>query len=316
MDRSIKWWIALAGGCVIVVALVVVGTQVGDPQRPAYADPPAPAAFGAEMMDGPADPQTPQGLPGEESTPTPAAAPEMPAQPTQRAPIVMIDPGHGGSEVGAVHRNYAGAYDVVEKNVNLSIGLRLAALLEADGYAAVMTRNSDDQVNEPPVDRNGDGRLNTRDDLQARVDRANEAKADLFVSIHNNGSSSPWESGTEVWYDPLRPFGEKNLALARLAQSSIIEQVALAGYRSIDRGIKDDTNYRIFNGRAFNLFVLGPARGNSFKRTATEMPGILGESLFVSNDADAAFLRLESIQQGIAEGYRAAISAYFQMYAE
>ena len=63
-----------------------------------------------------------------------------------------------------------GRVELVEKDVNLAIALFLADELREAGYQRVLTRTTDTRVNEPPVDRNGDGRIDDDDDLQARVD--------------------------------------------------------------------------------------------------------------------------------------------------
>lgn len=225
---------------------------------------------------------------------------------------IVIDPGHGGPwDVGAVHRNAYGGVDVVEKGVNLRIALKLRDLLEEANYRVVLTRDADRGTLEVESDEPGNRRI--RADLQARVNTANEARADLFISIHNNGSTSPGESGTEVWYSKDRPFAAQNLALARLIQENLVKQIRAVGHDVRDRGVKDDSSFRIWQGRRFNLFVLGPPRNEPSSKTATLMPGALGESLFVTNAAEAALLRQERTLEAIARGYFDAIQGYFGM---
>jgi N-acetylmuramoyl-L-alanine amidase len=239
-----------------------------------------------------------------------------PAQPIGQGKTVYIDPGHGGLESGAAHTNADGKADVVERDVNLSIGLKLRALLEANGFRVAMSRSSNASPNTPPVDRNDDGRISSRDDYQAVVDLANESKADVMVSIHNNGSTNKELSGTEVWFSPLRPFADRNLLLARLLQQNLVASLRGLGYNVVDRGIKDDSAYRIFNGRPYEIFVLGEADNTRFHPRAAQMPAALGESLFLSNDADAAMLGQDRTQDAIAQGYFNAIVAYFARLAE
>ncbi|MCL4465430.1 MAG: N-acetylmuramoyl-L-alanine amidase, partial [Chloroflexi bacterium] len=187
--------------------------------------------------------------PSEAPTPTPTAplAPTPAAQPTSTLPVtIAIDPGHGGPDAGGSHRNAAGVVDLTEKEANLAIAIRLAELLRADGYQVVLTREADKAVNDSPQDWTGDGQINSRDELQARVDIANAAGARVFVSIHNNGSSSPGQSGTEVWWSPDRPFADDNFFLATQAQAAILKRLADAGYRSVDRGTKSDHAFRIW----------------------------------------------------------------------
>lgn len=327
MRGRFGWWMAITAVGLLAIATVAFdGPVARGPQTAAGSANLAPATSGVGMLETPTAQETPDGVETEpQPTPTPVAPSEQPLPSmiqasgselvsSKRAPIVAVDPGHGGSEIGAVHYNYAGQADIIEKNTNLEIGLRLAALLEADGYGVVLTRGGDESANEPPIDRNGDGRINARDDLQARVDKANEAGADVFISIHNNGYPSPSQSGTEIWYDATRPFADKNLALAHLAHDQLVAHLAQAGYRTVARGIYEDSAWKVYNGRPFSLFVLGPARVDGWKQRATNMPAILGESLFVSNPTEAALLQQDRILQALAEGYRDAVVAFFEMF--
>lgn len=230
-------------------------------------------------------------------------APPVTATPTVRpnARKVALDPGHGGAEIGAA------AAGLAEKDINLRIALKLAELLRERDVDVVLTRDSDRTVSPEYM---GGGYPGVGRDLQARVDTANAAKADLFLSIHNNGSNDPGISGTEVWYSGQREFGEENRRLARLAQAALVKSIRALDYPVVDRGIKDDSNFRMFQGRVYNIYVLGPGTG-ARPHVATAMPGILGETLFLSNVRDAAMLRQERTLEAIAAGYRDAIVAYF-----
>jgi N-acetylmuramoyl-L-alanine amidase len=230
--------------------------------------------------------------------------------------IVFIDPGHGGPETGAVHVGADGKVDLIERDLNLKIGLKLRALLQADGFTVAMSRTSAASANTPPMDRNGDGRVNNRDEYQAVVDLANESKADLFVSIHNNGAGSKDVSGTEVWFSPLRPFADKNLLFARLLQSNLVASIRALGYDTVDRGIRDDSVFRVFRERYYEIFVLGEADGTRAHPRAGNMPAALGEGLFLSNEADAAMLAKESTLDALAQGYYNAVVQYFARLAK
>ena len=96
---------------------------------------------------------------------------------------IAIDPGHGGSDPGAV------ANGLREKDLTLAVSLALKEELESyDGVRVVMTRTTDTRPSE-----------NTSADLSSRVDMAAAADADALVSIHFN-SGSPIANGAEVWY--------------------------------------------------------------------------------------------------------------------
>ena len=123
---------------------------------------------------------------------------EMPKNPSVKAAgIVVIDPGHGGPDTGAV-QNF-----IAEKDLNLDISLRAARLLERKGYDVYLTRTDDD----------GDV------GLLDRADAANILRASLFISIHNN--SLPEEKlyrsrefGTTVLYNAKAVRPAYDLAVA------------------------------------------------------------------------------------------------------
>ncbi|MBD2497381.1 N-acetylmuramoyl-L-alanine amidase [Nostoc sp. FACHB-280] len=112
--------------------------------------------------------------------------------------IVVIDPGHGGKDSGA-----PGLGGLLEKDVILPIGKRVAAILERNGVQAVLTRDADFFV-----------------ELQGRVDIAERANATLFVSIHANSvDSRPDVNGLEVYYY------DSGYALAEVVRKTILEDI-------------------------------------------------------------------------------------------
>ena len=102
--------------------------------------------------------------------------------------LIVIDPGHGGSDVGAQNKSLG----INEATVTLDICKRLATLLQQQGWTVIMTRTAD-------VDVSYWGSSAT-EELGARVKVANEKKADLFVSVHCNASVSPNSNGTSIHY--------------------------------------------------------------------------------------------------------------------
>ncbi len=111
-----------------------------------------------------------------------AATPAVPSPTSPEAPssrTIVIDPGHGGDEVGAI-----GAGGTMEKDVTLSIARKLRALVQNSlGYQVFLTRDKDDVVA-----------------LDDRTAVANNYKADLFVSIHANASRAKGAHGSEVYF--------------------------------------------------------------------------------------------------------------------
>lgn len=240
-----------------------------------------------------------------------------PARSSRAAPatprrVIYLNPGHGGADQGAVHKDAVGKVDLTEAEANLGIALKLAALLREKGYTVILSREGDEDAPDEPRDINGDGRLNYRDGLQRVIDEANEQKADLLISIHNNGAPTRDARGTEIYYCASRPFADQNRRLARLALTHILEELKKAGYEPLNRGIKDDRV--LYRGRG-HLFLLGPAGTSTWRRQVhpreTKMPGILGETLFVTNDVEAALLKRDDIRAAIARGYAAAVDAFF-----
>lgn len=253
--------------------------------------------------------------------PSPTAAPaatravvtatSLPQVTTGKRPLIAVDPGHGGGEVGATHANAAGQV-IREKDVNLAIARRLRTLLEASGYQVVLTRDADVGANQPPIDGNGDGTIDLQDDLQARIDIANAAGAQLLLSIHNNGHADGAQSGSEVYYCQHRPHAERNLTLAQALQRAFVRRLTAVGHPVADRGVKGDENFRILNGVPQHVSLLGPPQPPRILR-ASQMPGVLGESLFLSN-AEGALLAREDVQQAVAQAYFDAVDAYFSRY--
>ncbi|MCL5026397.1 MAG: N-acetylmuramoyl-L-alanine amidase [Chloroflexi bacterium] len=219
------------------------------------------------------------------------------------ARIVAIDPGHGGPDAGATHRDAQGKVDLREKDVNLAVALRLARMLRGAGYQVVLTRETDTALTgmESP-----DLIARTIQEQQARIDIANSAAADIVVSVHHNGYGDPAVGGTETYYCPDRPFAEQSRVLAQSVLEGIIARLGQVGYATRNRGVKDDASIGARYGQPHS-FLLGTNPGIDPSR----MPGIFGEALFVSNDEEAALLQRDDAQKALAQGYFDGIQAYF-----
>ena len=121
---------------------------------------------------------------------------------------VFIDPGHGGSDPGAVNESFG----ITEAFVNLDIAKRLQSILYARGYETMMSRTTDDFVG-----------------LRERANMANNWGANYFISVHSNASENPNANGTETLYHRENTTGER---LANEIQVQLILQNNLS-----DRGI-------------------------------------------------------------------------------
>lgn len=266
------------------------------------------------------------------STPTPAATATATAAPTApptlnpatltatptatstsapglaRPLTVTIDPGHGGDQVGASHIFPDGTV-LQEKALTLRVATRLHVLLQQAGLTVVQTRTTDSEV--MPLDGqniNADGSVDLRDDLQARVDMANNAHSNLFVSMHFDGDANPAIKGTYVLYDPDRPFTSQSETLAQIMDTNLVQAMQAAGYSSDDHGPTPDTEQ--LGGDHY--YLLGP-ESDTIARPSL-MPAVICEPLFLTNDQDATALLSDAFVDDVAHGYANGITAYARQF--
>jgi N-acetylmuramoyl-L-alanine amidase len=225
----------------------------------------------------------------------------------RRDASVTLDAGHGGPEIGTSH-TYPDGLVIQEKALNLRVMLRVRDLLQQSGYQVTVTRTTDGQANSDRKDLTGDGQVGLSDDLQARVDVANRAGSDVFVSIHFNGVSDPNIKGTYIFFDPDRPFSDRNKALAQMIDAALIKSMKDAGYTSVDHGASMDT--AVLGGAHY--YLLSPK--TDIVGRPSQMPAIIGEGLFLTNDDDANALRNDAVVEAIAKGYTEGIKAYLVKY--
>jgi N-acetylmuramoyl-L-alanine amidase len=195
-------------------------------------------------------PPLPQPNPRPLSEQIPDLSRPLPQRPTPRGKVVVIvDPGHGGKDSGAI-----GIGGTREKDIVLPIGRKLAQILEQNGVQVLLTRSSDYFVT-----------------LPGRVDMAERAGADVFVSIHANsaGLDRPDVNGLETYYY------DTGLSLARIVHSSILRSVNVK-----DRGV-----------RKARFYVL----------RKSSMPSILVETGYMTGRQDIARLRSTWYQNQMAE---------------
>lgn len=248
------------------------------------------------------------------------------AAPAALAPgkTVFLDPGHGGIDWGAKAQRPDGTW-VGEKTYTLDIAKRTAPLLQQAGYKVVLSRTTEppaDQwaVNNPPKDLNGDGEIDGIDDVQARVNIANRAHADLLLSIHlnahslPNGAVDPSFSGVTTLYDPDRPFSAENKRFGGLVQEEMLAVMGKAlGRAPHSWGVADDTTLATPFTTAHTTYnhdvELGPSAAGWID--ASQMPGVISEPLFLTNPDEQAVLLKDDVRQQIAQGYLRAIAAYF-----
>ena len=134
--------------------------------------------------------------------------------------IIVLDPGHGGSDPGAI-----GPTGLQEKQVTLPIAEYLKSILEAKGAKVILTRTTDVDVYGPHA--------SGVDELQARVNVANGNQADAFISIHINSFSNPNVGGIATYYFDGSDQSKK---LASSVQGQIAEHSGFNGDRGIQPG--------------------------------------------------------------------------------
>ncbi|MDU5027436.1 MAG: N-acetylmuramoyl-L-alanine amidase [Negativicoccus succinicivorans] len=139
---------------------------------------------------------------------------------------IVIDPGHGGTDVGAI-----GEGNVYEKNITLPIAIYLKPLLEEKGAKVYMTRETDRDVARPHA--------NADEELQARVDVAEVHAADAFISIHIDSFVRPDIDGMTAYYCSGSLYGQL------LAES--LHEANLAEVDFGDRGVRTANFYVLCN---------------------------------------------------------------------
>lgn len=126
--------------------------------------------------------------------------------------VIVIDPGHGGSDPGAI-----GLGGLQEKAVNLAVSLKTKELLEKAGAKVFLTRETDVDVYGPAA--------TAVEELKSRTTIAHNHKADVFVSIHSNASVNRTVSGTSTYFYQKTPY---DVMLAQALQTELVQAGGLA----------------------------------------------------------------------------------------
>lgn len=221
---------------------------------------------------------------------------------------IVVDAGHGGWDLGTVGRR-----GLLEKDLVLEIGERLGKLLESRlGATVIYTRQDDNYI---PLDN--------------RAEIANQAQADLFVSVHANYSDLPSARGVETYYsDFFAAPGSKEVGAKELLKdprnpaltpvSSNGSETSLTSAELHDR-IEQSRRLAASVQRSLygSLSVLNPGlRDRGIKEagfvvlTESAMPGILAEVSFVSSPTDEQKLRSDGYRERIAEALYRGIARY------
>src|SRR5215469_10317560 len=217
---------------------------------------------------------------------------------------IVIDPGHGGHDTGTI-----GPTGLMEKDLCLDVALRLGKIIEQrlPGADVVYTRSDDTFI-----------------PLEERTGIANEAKADLFISIHANSSRDMDARGIETYYLNLKGTSEAMEVAARenaTAQEGVHELESLvkriAQTEKIDESkefaedIQQSLSERM-QRTSKSVRNRGVRKAPFVVLIGADMPSILTEISFLSNPADEKLLKQPEQRQRVAEGLYQGISSYLQ----
>ena len=205
---------------------------------------------------------------------------------------IVIDPGHGGKDVGAISKQLR----MYEKDLTLDIARRLKKLLEEKGYNVLMTRNFDKNI-----------------DCEDRCKWANQEKADLLVSIHINSVSQSLSreiQGVESYI--LTPESQPSTGFKTLTLADKIKNIgnaydtwnAVLGY-DVQNSLHKRTNAQDRGLKRMRLRVLKDLR----------CPGILVECGFMSHPVEGRLLMSPDYKQKLADAISQGISAYHRHLA-
>ena len=214
---------------------------------------------------------------------------------------IVVDPGHGGHDPGAV-----GPSGIQEKDVVLSIGLKLRALLKEElGLDVVMTRSTDVFI-----------------PLEERTAIANKVNADLFLSVHANAAPNRSAAGIETYYLNLAKT-DKVAQLAAKENGTSLEKVSvlqailfdlMANYKLNDSAhLADEVQkslHKKIRARYSDVKNLGVKQGPFYVLVGATMPSILVETAFLSNAQEESRLKETSYQEMAAEGILEGVRNY------
>ncbi len=223
-----------------------------------------------------------------------------------RFQVVVVDAGHGGDDHGARGRG-----GLIEKNVVLAVAKRVEKKLKAEGLKVVMTRSADRFV---PLDE--------------RTELANQAKADLFISIHANASSAKAAHGIETFFASPDATDEAAQDLARAENLAFGEDAAvpepddpllaiLGDMAATEHLVESQEFARMTQER---IAKVESARSRGVKQApfvvlmGVRMPAVLVEIGFLTHAGEEKALGSEKEKERLADGIVAAVSHYRARY--
>jgi N-acetylmuramoyl-L-alanine amidase len=218
---------------------------------------------------------------------------------------VVIDAGHGGKDPGAIGRS-----GIREKDINLYVAKRLAALFKSEGVSVVMTRDSDVFI-----------------PLPIRVKITNNSKADLFISVHSNANRTRSISGFEVYYVSNSVSDSKRASAAAKSASLNLDNAVFSSPVPLElKEIiwdmlygydRSESIYLARNicksiGSALDVRVIGVKDARYQVLVGARMPAVLIEIGFVSNPGEERLLKDAGYREKLAAGIMDGVRDYAQ----
>ena len=219
--------------------------------------------------------------------------------------IIVLDPGHGGLDAGTI-----GVNGLMEKDLALAEGLKLARELRRRGYSVYMTRDNDTFI-----------------PLRQRVAIGRADKADLFIALHADSNPDSGTTGTSIYtLNDGRSDREASALARRENQSDVIAGVDLGGGNNpvapilINLAQRDTRNKSSEFatsalrelGQVTDLLARSPHRSASLAvLVAPDVPAVLIELGYLSNSGDAAQMNTDSWRSRVADAIANAVDAQF-----
>jgi N-acetylmuramoyl-L-alanine amidase len=211
---------------------------------------------------------------------------------------VMLDPGHGGKDPGAVYKT------IYEKDINLRLSKILGELLGSNGYHVLYTRTKDEFV-----------------PLEERTALANSKKADLFISLHVNAHKNKHINGFEIYFlnlaknkDAVRVAARENsvstkkisdlqVILTDLMLNSKIKESKKLADKVLDKTLENGRKYYKLNDH-------GVRQAPFYVLMGAKMPAVLVEVGYITNFKDRKRLQSDNFLKRVAQGIVQGITSY------
>lgn len=178
---------------------------------------------------------------------------------------MLIDPGHGGDDPGAVYsleNTDADAAQIKEKDLNLEISLMLYDMLKESGVRVELTRYEDLAL-----------------ELADRLEMANRLDASLFISIHNNAAPDKSANGTLTMFNPSKDYASYGITGERAAQ--LLHEEMVGELETADGGLQKMSKSKVLSD--------------------TKMPSVIAQVAYITNESDRQKLMNEEFRKKAAQ---------------